>query len=379
MNEFATVDLAIDLISRPSLTPEDAGCQILIAERLQKLGFEIEHLRFGQVNNLWARRGQTAPLFVFAGHTDVVPVGQVETWKFLPFVPTIHDGLLYGRGAADMKGGIAAMVTACEHFVTEHPEHKGSIGFLLTSDEEGKAIDGTIKVINHLQKRNEKIDWCLLGEPSSAKRLGDVIHSGRRGSLNGYLTIHGTQGHIAFPQLADNPIHRFVPVLLHLCEKQWDQGNAFFPQTSFQVSNIQAGTGATNVIPSDLEVIFNFRYSTEFTDVDLKSQVADLLDNFGLKYTLKWELSGAPFLTKTGELISATQESIKEICGYETKLSTSGGTSDGRFIAPTGAQVIELGHINETIHKINECVKVTDLDRLSHIYQRILKKLLIEN
>jgi len=377
MNESATLDLAIELIRRPSLTPEDAGCQTLVAERLEKLGFKIEHLRFGEVNNLWARRGQTAPLFAFAGHTDVVPAGELNQWKFPPFTPTIHDGLLYGRGAADMKGGVAAMVTACEHFIAEYPEHKGSIGFLLTSDEEGKATNGTIKVIKYLQARNEKIDWCLLGEPSSAKQLGDVIHSGRRGSLNAYLTIHGIQGHIAYPQMADNPVHRFASVLSHLCEKQWDQGNAFFPPTSFQVSNIHAGTGAPNVIPSDLEVVFNFRYSTEFTDADLKSQITDLFDKFDLKYTLKWELSGAPFLTQEGELIRAVKESIKESCGYETKLSTSGGTSDGRFIAPSGAQVVELGHVNATIHKINECIKITNLDKLSQIYQDILKKLLI--
>jgi len=379
MNESACLDLAIDLISRPSITPEDSGCQTLIAERLKKIDFNIKHLRFNGVDNLWARHGQTSPLFVFAGHTDVVPVGELGKWKFPPFNPTIHNGLLYGRGAADMKGGIATMVVACEQFIAKYPEHKGSIAFLLTSDEEGKATDGTIKVIKYLQERNEKIDWCLLGEPSSAKRLGDVIYSGRRGSLNAYLTIHGIQGHTAYPELADNPIHRFAPVLADLCQKTWGKGNAFFPQSSFQISNIRAGSGATNVIPNDLEVVFNFRYSTEFTDADLKSQITDLLNNFKLKYSLKWELSGMPFLTKKGKLISAAQEAIKESCGYETKLSTGGGTSDGRFIAPTGVQVIELGHINSTIHKINECVKVANLDKLSHIYQRILEKLFIED
>jgi succinyl-diaminopimelate desuccinylase len=378
MNNLNTLNLAIALISRPSITPKDSGCQSLVAERLKKIGFTIESLRFGEVDNLWARRGQNAPLFVFAGHTDVVSVGQVEKWKFPPFEPTISDGLLYGRGAADMKGGIAAMVTACEQFVADYPHHRGSIAFLLTSDEEGKAVDGTVKVINHLESRNEKIDWCLLGEPSSTQFLGDVVHSGRRGSLNGFLTIHGIQGHTAYPQLADNPIHRFAPVLSQLCQKDWGQSNAHFPATTFQISNIRAGDGTTNVIPNDLEVIFNFRYNTDFTDGDLKSQIVDFLDSFKLNYSIRWELSGIPFLTAEGKLLTATQESIKEHCGFETRISTGGGTSDGRFIAPTGAQVLELGHVNSTIHKINECIKVEDLDKLSQIYQSILRKLLVE-
>lgn len=368
-----TLDLAIELINRPSITPNDAGCQPVIAKRLQALGFTIEHLRFGQVDNLWARHGDAAPLFVFAGHTDVVPTGPENHWQFPPFTATLHQGLLYGRGAADMKGSLAAMVTACERFIAEHPQHKGSIAFLLTSDEEGPAVDGTIKVINYLQQKGEKIDWCLVGEPSSTERLGDIVKNGRRGSLNGQLIIHGVQGHVAYPFRADNPIHRFAPVLKTLCETQWDQGNDFFPPTSFQITNIKAGTGADNVIPEDLELLFNFRYSTEVTHTQLQEQVEALLD--GLKYTLTWRHSGLPFLTTPGELVTATQQAIYEVCGYETRLSTAGGTSDGRFIAPTGAQVIELGPNNTTIHKINECVSVDELDSLSIIYQRVLEKL----
>jgi succinyl-diaminopimelate desuccinylase len=372
-----TLDLAIDLISSPSVTPHDYGCQALIAERLQAIGFTIEHLRFGEVDNLWARHGKTAPLFVFAGHTDVVPTGPEKLWKFPPFEPTLHEGLLYGRGAADMKGSVAAMVTAAERFITEHPEHKGSIGFLITSDEEGPAVDGTIKVIKYLQENHQLIEWCLVGEPSSVKRLGDVVKNGRRGSLNANLTIHGIQGHVAYPQRADNPIHRFAPLLKILCETEWDQGNEFFPPTSFQISNINAGTGADNVIPSDLELLFNFRYCTEVTHTQLQEKVTALLDKYQLKYSIKWRHSGKPFLTKPGALVNATQQAIKEICGYETKLSTTGGTSDGRFIAPTGAQVIELGPLNDTIHKVNECVSADDLDSVSEIFQRILEKLLV--
>jgi succinyl-diaminopimelate desuccinylase len=372
-----TLDLAIELISRPSITPNDADCQPLIAKRLQAIGFTIEHLRFGEVDNLWARHGEAAPLFVFAGHTDVVPTGSENHWQFPPFTPTLHEGLLYGRGAADMKGSLAAIVTACERFIAEHPQHKGSIALLLTSDEEGLAVDGTVKVINYLQKKGEKIDWCLVGEPSSTERLGDVVKNGRRGSLNGQLTIHGIQGHVAYPLQADNPIHRFAPVLKMLCETEWDQGNDFFPPTSFQITNINAGTGADNVIPEDLTLLFNFRYSTEVTHTQLQEQVTALLDKHGLKYSLTWRHSGLPFLTHPGDLITATQQAIYEVCGYETSLSTAGGTSDGRFIAPTGAEVIELGPNNSTIHKINECVSVEELDRLSIIYQRVLEKLLI--
>lgn len=372
-----TLELAIDLISRASVTPNDAGCQSLIAERLKKLGFTIEHLRFGEVDNLWARRGETKPLFVFAGHTDVVPTGPIENWQFPPFEPTIDNGLLYGRGAADMKSSIAAMLTACERFITEHPQHKGSIAFLITSDEEGPGIDGTVKVIEHLQTKGEKIDWCLVGEPSSTEKLCDVVKNGRRGSLGGTLTIQGLQGHVAYPHLAENPIHKAAPVLKILCETEWDQGNEFFPATSFQISNIKAGTGADNVIPGELEVLFNFRYSTEVTHSQLQQQVTNLLNEHGLKYDLAWRHSGFPFLTQPEELVEATIKSIHNICGYRPTLSTSGGTSDGRFIAPTGAQVIEVGPLNSTIHKVNECVNVEDLDNLSKIYQGIIELLLI--
>ncbi|EDN67422.1 Proteobacterial succinyl-diaminopimelate desuccinylase [Beggiatoa sp. PS] len=376
-----TLALAIELINRPSITPVDAGCQTLIAERLQALGFIIEHLRFGEVDNLWARRGNTNPLFVFAGHTDVVPTGPENQWQFSPFSSTLHEGFLYGRGSADMKGSLAAMVTAYERFVAEYPKHQGSIAFLITSDEEGIAVDGTVKVIKYLQEKNVSIDWCLVGEPSSEKRLCDVVKNGRRGSLNGLLTIQGIQGHVAYPHKAENPIHRFAPVLKTLCEIEWDQGNQFFPKTSFQITNIKAGTGADNVIPDDLEILFNFRYSTEVTHTQLQEQMTALLDKQALKYNLTWRHSGSPFLTTTtsGTLIAATQQAISEVCGYETTLSTGGGTSDGRFIAPTGAQVIEVGPLNATIHKINECVNVEDLDTLSIVYQKILEKLLIDN
>jgi len=372
-----TLELAIELISRPSITPNDAGCQTLIAERLQAIGFTIERKRFGDVDNLWARHGKTMPLFVFAGHTDVVPPGAENHWQFPPFSPTQHEGKLYGRGAADMKGSIAAMVTAAERFITEHPQHKGSIAFLLTSDEEGPAVNGTVKVIKYLQEQGISIDWCLVGEPSSTERLCDVIKNGRRGSLNGSVTIHGTQGHVAYPQRADNPIHRFAPVLKKLCEIQWDQGNEFFPATSFQITNIKAGTGADNVIPEDLEVLFNFRYSTEVTHIQLQEQVATLLNKHRINYTLNWRHSGSPFLTTPGTLVTATQQAIFEVCDYEAKLSTGGGTSDGRFIAPTGAQVVEIGPNNATIHKINEWVSVKELDDLSVIYQILMQKLFI--
>ncbi|MDM8561566.1 succinyl-diaminopimelate desuccinylase [Candidatus Parabeggiatoa sp. HSG14] len=370
------LNLAKELISRPSITPNDAGCQAFIAERLQAIDFTIEHLRFGEVDNLWARHGNTAPLFVFAGHTDVVPTGPENHWQFPPFTPTLHDGFLYGRGAADMKSSVAAMMTACERFIAIHPNHLGSIAFLLTSDEEGPAVNGTVKVVDYLQQKGEKIDWCLVGEPSSEERLCDVIKNGRRGSLNGLLTIHGVQGHAAYPHLANNPIHCFAPLLKTLCETEWDQGNEFFPKTSFQITNINAGTGAENVIPGDLELLFNFRYSTEVTHTQLQKQITALLDKHHLKYTLNWRHSGPPFITTPDILITATQKAIYEVCGYETILSTGGGTSDGRFIAPTGAQVIEVGPLNATIHKINECVSAEDIDTLSTIYQRILEKLL---
>ncbi len=374
-----TVELAIDLIRRPSVTPEDKGCQQLLAARLAALGFNNQPLRFGVVDNLWSRRGSSAPLLVFAGHTDVVPSGPEAAWRFPPFDAKITDGILYGRGAADMKGSLAAMLTACERFVAKYPQHQGSIAFLITSDEEGAAVDGTVKVIDYLQARNEKIDWCLLGEPSSSRQLGDAVKNGRRGSLNGYLTLHGVQGHVAYPHLANNPIHEFAPVMLALCNEVWDEGNEFFPPTRFQISNIHAGTGATNVIPGDLQVVFNFRYSTELTHEQLQQRVEQLLQSHKLAYSLQWEHSGYPFLTAGGALVQATQAAIRDVCGFDTQLSTAGGTSDGRFIAPTGAQVLELGPLNATIHKIDECVGVAELDTLSAIYERLLEHLLVNS
>lgn len=372
----ATLDLLKDLITCPSLTPQDAGCQQLLASRLQGLEFAIEHLRFDDVDNLWARRGDQVPLFVFAGHTDVVPTGPLEQWHSPPFQPTLRDGYLYGRGAADMKGGIAAMVTAVERFITAHPNHQGSIAFLITSDEEGPSINGTVKVVEHLEARGEKIDWCLIGEPTCTHTVGDTIKNGRRGSLTGMLTIHGTQGHVAYPDLAANPIHLFSAALAELCAETWDQGNEFFPPTTFQISNMHAGTGADNVIPGELEAVFNFRYSTEATPEQLKTRVEDVLKAHNLKYGLDWRLSGHPFLTPKGTLVDAARTAIQEVAGIKTQLSTSGGTSDGRFIAPTGAQVLEVGMVNATIHKLNERVKVTELDTLSMIYQGILERLL---
>ena len=371
-----TLDLAMDLVSRASVTPEDAGCQQLMRERLEAIGFRCDDLPFGEVSNFWARHGDAAPLLVFAGHTDVVPTGPLEQWQSDPFQAEIRDGMLYGRGAADMKGSLAAMVTACEAFVTEHPHHSGSIGFLITSDEEGPSINGTVKVVEQLVKRGEKIDLCLVGEPSSSRQLGDVIKNGRRGSLNGRLTVRGKQGHVAYPQLASNPIHLVAPALTELTAIEWDQGNAHFPPTSFQISNIQAGTGAENVIPGELEIMFNLRYSTELNEQMIRQRVHTVLDNHALDYTLDWRLSGEPFLTPAGELVDAARTAIREVMGIDTELSTSGGTSDGRFIAPTGAQVLELGPVNATIHQIDECVAVDALDQLTKIYQRILEKLL---
>jgi succinyl-diaminopimelate desuccinylase len=377
MTNSSTVELTIELMRRPSITPNEAGCLHLIAERLTAFGFNNEWLSFGEVQNLWSRRGHAKPLLVFAGHVDVVPTGPVEKWRYDPFQPTIEDGYLYGRGASDMKSGVAAMVTAAERFVTAHPEHAGSIAFLLTSDEEGVATHGTVKVVETLMNRGETIDWCMVGEPSSKEKLGDILKNGRRGSLTGRLTIQGVQGHIAYPELADNPIHRFAPILNALCTQQWDRGNAFFPPTTFQISNINAGTGATNVIPNHLNVIFNFRYSTEVTHDDLKQKISELLNKYPIQYDLTWEHGGLPFLTAAGELLDATQAAVHEVCGYHAQLSTAGGTSDGRFIAPTGAQVIELGVNNTTIHKVNECVSLTEIDTLSEIYQRILARLLL--
>ena len=372
-----TLELAKDLISRASVTPEDAGCQELMIARLEAIGFEVERLRFDEVDNFWARRGTEGPLLAFAGHTDVVPTGPVDKWHSDPFKPEVRDGMLYGRGAADMKGSLAAMVTACEAFVAEHPDHKGSIAFLITSDEEGPSINGTVKVVEHLEARGEKIDWCVVGEPSSTNELGDVIKNGRRGSLGGILIIKGIQGHIAYPHLALNPIHVAAPALAELAAMEWDQGNEFFPPTSFQISNIHGGTGATNVIPGELEVVFNFRYSTETNHEELMHKVETVIEKHCQEYELNWALSGKPFLTAEGALVEAAKAAIKAVTGINTELSTSGGTSDGRFIAPTGAQVVELGPVNATIHKIDECVKAEDLDRLSKVYVETMKRLLV--
>jgi succinyl-diaminopimelate desuccinylase len=372
----ATVQLACELIGRRSVTPEDAGCQQVMAERLERLGFRVEHMRFNEVDNFWARRGDEGPVFCFAGHTDVVPPGPLELWESDPFEPTIRDGLLYGRGACDMKGSLAAMITATEGFLAVHPRHKGSIAFLITSDEEGPSIDGTRKVMEALTARGEHIDYALVGEPSSHERLGDVVKNGRRGSLTAKLKVQGKQGHVAYPQLADNPIHRAAPALAALVAEQWDAGNAHFPPTSLQVSNLNAGTGADNVIPDALTAIFNLRFSTEQTPEAIQQRVHAILDEHGLDYQLDWHLSGLPFLTPAGELLDAGRSAIEAVTGIETEPSTVGGTSDGRFIAPTGAQVLELGPVNATIHKVNECVAVAELDQLAAVYAEVLRRLL---
>ncbi len=371
-----TLALTIELISKDSVTPEDKGCQALLASRLTPIGFKCEDMPFGDVSNLWARRGTEAPLLVFAGHTDVVPPGPLDAWQTPPFEPTIENGILTGRGAADMKSGIAAMITACERFVAEHPDHKGSIGLLITSDEEGDAINGTVKVVDTLQARNEHIDMCIIGEPTSSDAVGDTIKNGRRGSLGGKLTVSGVQGHVAYPHLAKNPIHLAAPALAELGAIEWDQGNDHFPATTFQISNINSGTGATNIIPGELEVIFNLRFSTELTPNDIQTRIIAILDKYELDYEIKWNLSAKPFITEKGDLIEQAIAAIKEITGIDTKLSTEGGTSDGRFIAPTGSQVIELGPVNATIHKINEQVDIKAPDMLSSIYQRTMEKLL---
>lgn len=372
----ATLDLASALIACPSVTPADAGCQRLLAARLQPLGFHCEHLRFGEVDNLWARLGSAAPLLVLAGHTDVVPPGPREAWHSDPFVPEVREGRLYGRGAADMKGSLAAMITALERFLVRHPRPRGSIALLLTSDEEGPAVNGTVKVVEWLQQQGQTIDWCLIGEPSSEERLADVVKNGRRGSLGGVLTVRGVQGHVAYPHLARNPIHLAAPALAELSAMEWDRGNAHYPPTTFQISNISAGTGAENVIPGALEVMFNFRFSTETTAEALQQRVAVVLNRHQLQYELQWNLSGQPFLTPGGALVDAARRAIREVAGIDTRLSTAGGTSDGRFIAPTGAQVLELGPSNTTIHKVDENVPVADLEQLSAIYERILDFLL---
>lgn len=371
-----TLALLKDLIRRPSVTPKDEGCQDALAERLRASGFIEERLDFVDTQNLWLRKGTAKPLFVFLGHTDVVPPGPLDAWLSPPFEPTLRDGKLYGRGAADMKGGIAAFVTAVERFIANHPNHHGSIAVMMTSDEEGIATNGVVKVVEVLEARNEKIDWCLVGEPSSDKKIGDVIRVGRRGSLCAKLTIQGIQGHVAYPELAENPIHTFAPALNELTEEVWDQGNQNFPPTSLQVSNIHSGTGAENIIPGNVEVQFNLRFSTELDERIIKQRTHAILDKHKLTYDLQWRLSGNPFLTGRGELITAAHAAIKTVTGYETKDDTGGGTSDGRFIAPTGAQVIELGPLNESIHKINEHITVNDLEVLSTIYEQILVNLI---
>ncbi|EIC20208.1 succinyl-diaminopimelate desuccinylase [Thiorhodovibrio frisius] len=372
------LELAQALIARPSLTPDDADCQSLLGERLSRLGFHLETLRFGEVTNLWARFGDQTPLVCLAGHTDVVPTGPLDQWHSDPFAPAVRDGLLYGRGAADMKSSLAAMVVACEQFLAKCPKPAGSIALLITSDEEGSAVDGTCRVMETLQARSEHIDYCLVGEPSSQDKLGDQVRNGRRGSLNARVRLSGRQGHVAYPELARNPIHRLGEVLGPLCAEVWDRGNAYFPPTSFQISNIHAGTGAENVIPGDLELLCNWRFSTELTPEQIQQRFTDLLEKTGLENQIDWRLSGEPFLTPAGALTEATAAAIKEVTGIDTRLSTSGGTSDGRFIAPSGAQVVELGPLNATIHKINECVPVADLEPLAAIYAGILVRLLAQ-
>ena len=371
-----TLQLTQELIARQSVSPTDGGCQALMIERLAALGFSVESLRFGPVDNFWAKRGSGAPVFCFAGHTDVVPSGPLDEWRSDPFVPVIRDGLLYGRGAADMKSGLAAMLTACEEFVGQYPKHRGTIAFLITSDEEGPSVDGTRRVVEVLRERQESIDWCLVGEPSSESTLGDTIKIGRRGSLSGRLTVHGIQGHIAYPQLADNPVHALAPALAELTAREWDRGNEHFQPTSFQVSNISAGTGAPNVIPGELRARFNIRFSTQQTIESLKQTVEEILQRHRVKFSLEWFISGHPFLTVPGTLSQAAARAIQEQLQISPKLTTGGGTSDGRFIAPMGAQVIELGVINESIHKVNECVRVADIDRLHSVYRRTLELLL---
>jgi len=371
-----TLALAVDLIARPSVTPQDEGCQALIAQRLSRIGFQPEAMRFGEVDNLWLRRGNASPLLCFAGHTDVVPTGPLESWTSDPFQPKIRDGHLYGRGAADMKSSLAAFVTAIERFISEHPNHPGSIALLLTSDEEGPARDGTVRVVEALHKRGERIDYCVVGEPTSVKRLGDMIKNGRRGSLSGAITVKGSQGHVAYPHLARNPVHLFAPALAELSAAIWDEGNEYFPPTTWQVSNIHAGTGATNVIPGELTAHFNFRFSPESTVEDLQKRTAAILDRHQLDYRIDWSLSGNPFMTRPGRLVEAVDRAVTTVAGISPELSTTGGTSDGRFIANICNEVVELGPVNASIHKIDENVSVADIDDLSRIYHQILCALL---
>ncbi|WP_414148297.1 succinyl-diaminopimelate desuccinylase [Erwinia sp. BNK-24-b] len=369
------IELTQQLIRRPSLSPDDAGCQALMIERLQALGFTVEAMNIGDTQNFWAWRGKGETL-AFAGHTDVVPAGDVSRWINPPFEPTIRDGMLFGRGAADMKGSLAAMIVAAERFVATHPNHKGRLAFLITSDEEASATNGTVKVVEALMARHERLDYCLVGEPSSTEVVGDVVKNGRRGSMTANLTIHGVQGHVAYPHLADNPVHRALPALNELAATEWDRGNEFFPPTSMQIANVQAGTGSNNVIPGEFFVQFNFRFSTELTDEMIKQRVKDLLDRHQLRYSLDWVVSGQPFLTSTGKLVEAVVNAVEHYNEIKPQLLTTGGTSDGRFIARMGAQVVELGPVNATIHKINECVKAADLQLLSRMYQRIMEQLI---
>lgn len=371
-----TLELTQDLLARRSVTPADEGCQEVMARRLRAAGFRVEPLRYGNVENLWARRGGAPPVFCFAGHTDVVPSGPLEEWSSDPFTPVIRDGVLYGRGAADMKSGLAAMVTATEAFVEAHPQHKGSIAFLITSDEEGPSVDGTKRVVETLRQRGERIDWCLVGEPSSEATIGDTVKVGRRGSLSGRLTVHGVQGHVAYPQLAENPVHALAPALAELTSRRWDEGTEHFQPTSFQVSNINAGTGAPNVIPGELRARFNLRYSPVQTLAGLKATVEEILHRHGVRFSLEWYVSGEPFYTVPGELSAAVSAAVSEVTGVAPKLSTGGGTSDGRFIAPLGAQVVELGVVNASIHKVNESVRVSDIETLHGMYVGVLKQLL---
>jgi succinyl-diaminopimelate desuccinylase len=371
-----TIELTKALIACRSVTPADEGCQQLMIERLAAAGFAIEPLSFGGVENFWARRGGVGPVFCFAGHTDVVPTGPLEEWHSDPFAAQIRDGVLYGRGAADMKSGLAAMVTATEEFVGTHPDHKGSIAFLITSDEEGPSVDGTRRVAQLLRERGERLDWCVVGEPSSEASIGDTVKVGRRGSLSGRLTVHGVQGHVAYPQLAENPVHTLAPALAELTRREWDQGTEHFQPTTFQVSNLNAGTGAPNVIPGELKARFNLRYSPVQTLEQLKTTVEEILRRHGVRYTLEWYVSGEPFYTPPRLLCAAVGDAVAQVTGVRPKLSTGGGTSDGRFIAPLGAEVVELGVVNASIHKVNECVRLEDIDALHRMYVNVLRKLL---
>jgi succinyl-diaminopimelate desuccinylase len=374
----ATLLLTQQLIARPSLTPLDEGCLHIIGQRLEKIGFMLEKIRCGEVDNLWARRGNSGKLLCFAGHTDVVPTGPVDQWHSDPFTPSIRDGMLYGRGAADMKGSLAAFVTSIEKFVAAHPNHENSIALLLTSDEEGIAVDGTVRVVEALRTRQEKMDYCIVGEPTAVSKTGDTIKNGRRGSLSGNLTVKGIQGHIAYPHLVKNPIHLAAPAIAELAATVWDEGNEYFPPTSWQISNIHGGTGATNVVPGSVEIIFNFRFSTASSIEGLKAKVHAILDKHELQYELDWSLSGKPYLTPRGNLVEAVSSAIKQVTGIDSELSTTGGTSDGRFIADICPQVLELGPVNATIHKLNECVSVADLDILAEIYFLTMENLLVK-